>query len=51
MEDHPLIHPDGGINGGNIIASGKPEDICQEKSSYTGQFLKAMLNNKFKKIA
>ena len=43
--------PDGGVKGGNIIASGKPEDICQEKSSYTGQFLKTMLNNKFKKIA
>ena len=43
--------PDGGVKGGNIIASGKPEDICQEKSSYTGQFLKTMLNNKFEKIA
>ena len=43
--------PDGGVNGGNIIAEGKPEDICNIKGSYTGEFLKSMLNNKFKKIA
>ena len=43
--------PDGGVNGGNIIAEGKPEDICNIKGSYTGEYLKSMLNNKFKKIA
>ena len=43
--------PEGGINGGNIIAEGKPEDICNIKGSYTGEFLKSMLNNKFKKTA
>ena len=43
--------PDGGVKGGNIIAAGKPEEISQVKTSYTGQFLKTMLNNKFKKIA
>ena len=42
---------EGGINGGNIIAEGKPEEICSIKGSYTGEFLKSMLNNKFKKTA
>ena len=43
--------PDGGVNGGNIIAEGKPEEIINVKNSYTGQFLKAILENKEKKIA
>jgi len=43
--------PEGGIKGGNIIAEGKPEEICKLKESYTGSFLKEMLDNKFKKIA
>mgnify|MGYP001294216410 CR=1 FL=1 len=41
--------PEGGVKGGNIIAEGKPEEICEIKASYTGQFLKDMLNNKLKK--
>ncbi len=43
--------PDGGVKGGKIIAEGKPEEICEVKDSYTGSFLKPMLNNKFKKTA
>ena len=43
--------PDGGVNGGKIIAEGKPEEICEIKDSYTGSFLKPMLNSKFKKTA
>ncbi len=43
--------PDGGVKGGKIIAEGKPEEICEIKDSYTGSFLKPMLNNKFKKTA
>ena len=50
--DHIIdMGPDGGIKGGNIIAEGKPEDIINNKSSYTGQFLKQLLNDKIKKIA
>jgi excinuclease ABC subunit A len=41
--------PEGGIKGGNIIAEGKPEDIIKIKGSYTGEFLKSMLEDKFKK--
>jgi len=43
--------PDGGVNGGNIVAEGKPEEIINAKNSYTGQFLKNLLENKVKKIA
>jgi len=43
--------PEGGVKGGNIIAEGKPEEISNIKDSYTGEFLKTILNNKFKKIA
>ena len=43
--------PDGGVKGGNIIAEGKPEEICEVKMSYTGAFLKPILNKKFKKTA
>ena len=43
--------PEGGAKGGNIIAEGKPEEICNIKGSYTGEFLKPMLDEKFKKTA
>ena len=35
--------PEGGVKGGNIIAEGKPEEICKITESYTGQFLKTLL--------
>ncbi|ADR52783.1 excinuclease ABC subunit A [Candidatus Liberibacter solanacearum CLso-ZC1] len=38
--------PEGGDNGGKIIASGTPEDIAKEASSYTGKFLKSILKEK-----
>ena len=37
------LGPEGGDEGGNIVATGTPEEIAKEKSSYTGQFLKKML--------
>ncbi len=36
--------PEGGVKGGNIVAEGKPEEVCKVKESYTGQFLKSLLN-------
>jgi len=45
------LGPDGGVNGGNIIAEGKPEEIIEFKESYTGKYLKSLLDRKFKKIA
>ncbi len=36
--DHIVdMGPEGGVNGGLIIAEGKPEDICDIKNSYTGE--------------
>ena len=43
--------PEGGIKGGNIIAEGKPEEICNINVSHTAKFLKEMLHKKFKKTA
>ena len=37
------IGPEGGINGGYIVAEGTPEQIAECKSSYTGQYLKKVL--------
>ena len=36
--------PEGGVKGGNIVAEGKPEEICKVPGSYTGQFLSPLLN-------
>ena len=37
------IGPDGGDNGGRIVATGTPEEIAKNKNSYTGQYLKKVL--------
>jgi excinuclease ABC subunit A len=37
------LGPEGGDGGGEIVASGQPEDIVREKRSYTGAFLKPVL--------
>ena len=37
------IGPEGGDEGGTIVATGTPEEIAKVKESYTGQFLKKML--------
>ena len=34
------LGPDGGINGGEIVAQGTPEQICRISESYTGQYLR-----------
>ena len=38
------LGPEGGGQGGEIIASGTPEEVAQNKASYTGQFLKALFD-------
>ena len=43
--------PEGGVKGGKIIAEGNPEQICEISGSYTGNFLKNVINTKFKKTA
>ncbi|MEX0998329.1 MAG: excinuclease ABC subunit UvrA [Flavobacteriaceae bacterium] len=37
------LGPEGGEKGGNLIASGTPEEIAKNKSSFTGQYLKEKL--------
>ena len=34
------LGPEGGDNGGEVIACGTPEQICKNERSYTGKFLK-----------
>lgn len=36
--------PEGGDNGGTVIAKGTPEQVAKNSKSYTGQYLKRMLN-------
>ena len=43
--------PEGGAEGGKIIAEGSPEKILGVESSYTGKFLKNLINNRMKKTA
>ncbi len=38
------LGPEGGDNGGTVIATGTPEEIAKNKESYTGQYLKKYLN-------
>lgn len=35
--------PEGGENGGRVVACGRPEEICEVEGSYTGLYLKKML--------
>ena len=35
--------PEGGRDGGMIVAEGTPEDVAKTESSYTGEYLKSML--------
>lgn len=42
--DHLIdIGPDGGLNGGKIVAAGTPEEVAQNEKSYTGEYLKKYL--------
>jgi excinuclease ABC subunit A len=37
------IGPEGGFGGGQVVATGTPEDIAAVEDSHTGQFLKEVL--------
>lgn len=37
------LGPEGGDEGGRIVAQGKPEEVVKRKASYTGQYLKKVL--------
>jgi excinuclease ABC subunit A len=38
------LGPEGGSDGGQIVAQGTPEDVAKVKKSYTGNFLKPILS-------
>lgn len=38
------LGPEGGDRGGEIVATGTPEEVAQNPNSYTGQFLKKVLH-------
>ena len=43
--DHIIdLGPEGGDGGGTVIAEGTPEEISEIKESYTGKYLKKLLN-------
>lgn len=42
--DHIIdLGPEGGVGGGQIVATGTPEEVAQVKESYTGYYLKVKL--------
>lgn len=42
--DHIIdLGPEGGANGGTILATGTPEKIAESKNSYTGKYLRKLL--------
>jgi excinuclease ABC subunit A len=38
------LGPEGGSRGGTVVATGTPEEVALAEESYTGQFLKKLLN-------
>jgi excinuclease ABC subunit A len=40
------LGPEGGDGGGRIVASGTPEDIARSRDSYTGHYLRQVLDIK-----
>jgi len=45
------LGPEGGDQGGRIVAEGTPEDVARVASSYTGQALRRVLNVEERKLA
>jgi excinuclease ABC subunit A len=45
------IGPEGGYKGGEIVATGTPEEVCTVKKSHTAEYLKPLLARKNGKIA
>jgi len=44
--DHLIdIGPEGGDRGGNVVATGTPEEVAQVEGSYTGRYLKPLLRS------
>ena len=39
------LGPEGGVDGGNVVASGTPAQVMKKRTSFTGQFLKQLAKN------
>jgi excinuclease ABC subunit A len=39
------LGPEGGDKGGEIVGTGTPEQLARNKSSYTGQYLKRVIDD------
>lgn len=51
MADHIIdLGPEGGDRGGQIVATGTPEEIAEVEHSYTGQYLKKVLDRDRKRM-
>jgi excinuclease ABC subunit A len=44
------LGPEGGVNGGKIIAEGTPEEVAKNEKSHTGKYLKNVLESKLELI-
>ena len=40
------IGPEGGDKGGTVVACGTPEEVAENPNSYTGKYIKMMLDRK-----
>jgi len=45
------LGPEGGFRGGNVIATGTPEEVAEVKQSYTGSYIKEMLEREKRRSA
>ena len=45
------LGPEGGIKGGEIVATGTPEQVVKEQRSYTGHYLAPLLGKKAQSVA
>ena len=47
VADHIIdLGPEGGDGGGEIVATGTPEEVAKNENSYTGKYLKKVLEKK-----
>lgn len=44
------LGPEGGAGGGTIVASGTPEEVVEVKESYTGRYLKPVMERDKKRM-
>jgi excinuclease ABC subunit A len=45
------LGPEGGVKGGEVVAEGTPEQVVQEPRSFTGQYLRPLLEKGRERVA